>query len=116
MINLRYPTAGESSGTLARSLAEGRPVIVNNYGSWAELPSDVALKVEIDGPQEEQVGEHLLHLARDPAFRAGVEERSRAYAHRYLDPHRCRDLYVSFAREVAGIAGGGGNELEALRR
>src|SRR5262249_1368557 len=47
IINLRYPTAGESSGTLARSLAEGRAVIVNNYASWAEIPSDVALKVEI---------------------------------------------------------------------
>jgi glycosyltransferase involved in cell wall biosynthesis/SAM-dependent methyltransferase len=109
VVNLRYPTAGESSGTLARSLAEGRAVIVNNYGSWAELPSDVALKVEIDGPQDEQVGEHLLRLARDPAFRSGVEERSRAYARRFLDPDRCRDLYLSFARDVAG--GGGGEPM-----
>ena len=101
IINLRYPTAGETSGTLARSLAEGRAVIVNNYASWAELPSDVALKVEIDGPQGEQVGQHLLHLARDPAFRAGVEERSRRYAAELLDPNRCRDLYLDFAREVA---------------
>src|SRR5215211_6648407 len=102
VINLRYPTAGESSGTLARSLAEGRAVIVNNYASWAELPSDVALKVEIDGPQAEQVGQHLLRLARDPAFRAGVEERSRRYARELLDPDRCRDQYLAFAREVAG--------------
>ncbi len=102
IINLRYPTAGETSGTLARSLAEGRAVIVNNYASWAELPPDVALKVEIDGPQDEQVGQHLLHLARDPVFRAGVEEHARAYAHEFLDPNRCRDLYISFAREVGG--------------
>src|SRR5205823_8921234 len=89
VINLRYPSAGESSGTLARSLAEGRAVIVNNYGSWAELPSDVALKVEIDGRQDEQVGARLLELARDPALQGGVEERSRAYARRFLDPERC---------------------------
>jgi glycosyltransferase involved in cell wall biosynthesis len=101
IINLRYPTAGESSGTLARSLAEGRAVIVNNYASWAELPSDVALKVEIDGPQAEQVAGHLLHLAGDPAFRAGVEERSRRYAVDHLDPNTCRDQYLAFAREVS---------------
>src|SRR5262249_53169794 len=89
-----------SSGTLARSLAEGRAVIVNNYASWAELPSDVALKVEIDGPQAEQVARHLLHLAGDPAYRAGVEERSRQYAIDHLDPNTCRDQYLSFAREV----------------
>ena len=101
IVNLRYPTAGESSGTLARSLAEGRAVIVNNYASWAELPSDVALKVEIDGAQAEQVGQHLLHLARDPAYRAGVEERSREYARTHLDPNDCRDQYLEFARLVA---------------
>jgi len=101
IINLRYPTAGESSGTLARSLAEGRAVIVNNYASWAELPSDVALKVEIDGPQADQVGRHLLHLAGDPSFRAGVEARSRQYAVDHLDPNVCRDQYLAFAREVS---------------
>jgi len=100
VINLRYPSAGESSGTLCRSLAEGRAVVVNNYGSWAELPGDTVLKVEIDGPQTEQVGEHLLHLARDAAFRTTIQERSRRYAEDVLDPVRCRDQYIEFARLV----------------
>lgn len=99
-VNLRYPSAGESSGTFARGLAEGRATIVNNYGSFAEIPSDVALKVEIDLPQAEQVGEHLLRLARDPAFRAQVEAKARRYAEEVLDPGRCRDMYIDFARRV----------------
>ena len=99
-INLRYPTAGESSGTLARSLAEGRVVIVDNYASWAELPGDVALKVEIDGAQAEQVGRHLLQLARDPSLRASMETRARAYAAEHLDPVRCVEQYLGFAAEV----------------
>jgi glycosyltransferase involved in cell wall biosynthesis/SAM-dependent methyltransferase len=100
LVNLRYPSAGESSGTFARGLAEGRAAIVNNYGSFAEVPGDVALKVEIDRPQAEQVGEHLLHLARDPEFRRATEEHARAYAGSVLDPGRCRDLYLRFAEEV----------------
>ena len=99
-INLRYPSAGESSGTLARSLAEGRAVIVNNYGSWAELPRDVALKVEIDRPQAEQVAEHLLELAGDPDLRAAQGDRARAYAHDHLDPVRCVERYLAFVRRV----------------
>ena len=99
-VNLRYPTAGESSGTLARSLAEGRVVIVNNYASWAELPGDVALKVEIDGPQTDQVGAHLLQLARDPALRASMEARTKAYAADRLDPQKCVEQYLAFAAEV----------------
>ncbi len=104
VVNLRYPSAGESSGTFSRALAEGRAVIVNNLGSFAEIPADVALKVEIDADQAEGVGAHLIHLARDPAFRARIEANARAYAGAVLDPIRCRDLYLSVAK------------LEALKR
>ncbi|MFN2590672.1 MAG: glycosyltransferase [Actinomycetota bacterium] len=104
VINLRYPSAGESSGTFARALAEGRAVIVNNLGSFAEIPPDVALKVEIDADQAEAVGSHLIHLASDPAFRGHVEAGARHYARTVLDPVRCRDLYLSVAR------------LEAMKR
>jgi glycosyltransferase involved in cell wall biosynthesis len=103
VVNLRYPSAGESSGTVARALAEGRATIVNHLGSFAELPPDVALKVEIDGHQAAQVGEHLVRLADDPSFRTGIEAKARAYAATVLDPARCRDLYVQVAeRAMAG--------------
>jgi glycosyltransferase involved in cell wall biosynthesis len=101
VVNLRYPTAGESSGTFARALAEGKPTVVNNYGSFAEIPRDVALKVEIDGPQAEEVGAHLLDLARDGAFRARIGRHAAEYARTVLDPFRCRDLYIEFAQKLA---------------
>ncbi len=99
VVNLRYPSAGESSGTFARALAEGRPVIVNDLGSFAEVPHDVALKVDVDGDQAEQVGAHLVRLAEDPGHRAAIETAARAYAATELDPIRCRDLYL----EAAGM-------------
>jgi glycosyltransferase involved in cell wall biosynthesis len=98
VVNLRYPSAGESSGTFARALAEGRAVIVNNLGSFAEVPPDVALKVEVDGNQADAVGEHLIRLADDPSYRATVEANAGDYARRMLDPIRCRDLYLNVAR------------------
>jgi glycosyltransferase involved in cell wall biosynthesis len=98
VINLRYPSAGESSGTFSRALAEGRAVIVNNLGSFAEIPPDVALKVEIDADQAEGVGAHLIRLAEEPAFQAHVESRARDYAAMVLDPIRCRNLYLSVAK------------------
>jgi hypothetical protein len=100
-VNLRYPSAGESSGTFARALAEGRAAIVNDLGSFAEVPNDVALKVEIDGDQGRQIGEHLTRLAEDEAFRLGMEARAREYAATVLSPARCADLYVEAAAAVA---------------
>ncbi|HJP65632.1 MAG TPA: glycosyltransferase [Actinomycetota bacterium] len=104
VINLRYPSAGESSGTFSRALAEGRAVIVNDLGSFAEVPADVALKVEIDGDQAAEVGAHLVRLAEEPGFRARIEQNARAYSASVLDQMRCRDLYLNVAH------------LEALKR
>jgi glycosyltransferase involved in cell wall biosynthesis len=101
VVNLRYPSAGESSGTVSRALAEGRATIVNDLGSFAEIPDGATLKVEVDGDQPEEVGAHLIRLAEDPAFREGVERAARRYAATELDPIRCRDLYVEVARSVA---------------
>jgi len=98
VINLRYPSAGESSGTFARTLAEGRAAIVNNLGSFAEIPPDVALKVEVDRDQAEAVAAHLLRLAGDPGFRTTIEANARWYAETVLDPGRCTDLYLNVAR------------------
>lgn len=103
VISLRYPSAGESSGSIARALAEGRAVICNNYHAFAELPGDAVLKVEIDRSQAEQVGNHLVHLATDPRFKERVEARARDYAETVLDQQRCASLYLSFADRVASI-------------
>jgi glycosyltransferase involved in cell wall biosynthesis len=105
VVNLRYPSAGESSGTVSRALAEGRATIVNDLGSFSEIPDDATLKVEIDGDQPEEVGAHLIRLAEDTAFRESVERAARRYAQTELDPIRCRDLYVDVARLVAGVEG-----------
>jgi glycosyltransferase involved in cell wall biosynthesis len=102
-INLRYPSAGESSGTFARALAAGRAAIVNDLGSFAEVPDTVALKVDVDGDQAAQVGAHLIRLAQDPEFRSTQERAAREYARTVLDPRRCRDLYLQVATaEITG--------------
>ena len=71
--------------------------IVNDLGSFAEVPSSVALKVEVDGDQATEVGEHLVRLADDPGYRHAIESNARQYAITVLDPRRCADLYVAAA-------------------
>lgn len=100
VINLRFPSAGESSGTFARALAVGRVVVVNNYASFAEVPDGVALKVEIDGVQAEEIGAHLIRLAEDRDLQLQVEDNARRYASTWLDPRGCRDRYLDVAREL----------------
>lgn len=51
-INLRYPTAGETSASLLRLLAVGRPVMVSDHAQFAELPDHVAVKIPLDFDHE----------------------------------------------------------------
>ncbi len=101
VVNLRYPSAGEASGTFTRALAEGRAAIVSNLGTFAEVPSDVCLKVEVDGDQAVQVARHLVRLAEDRGFTSHLEARAREYARTALDPARCAEMYLEVARTVA---------------
>ena len=49
VLNLRYPTVGETSGTLLRALGLGRAVLVSDVGAASpNFPDDVCLKVPVD--------------------------------------------------------------------
>src|SRR5271156_2519711 len=66
VLNLRYPTVGESSGTLLRALGLGKAVLVSDVGSFAELPDDVCLKAPVDASEENHLFEYLILLVSRP--------------------------------------------------
>lgn len=47
IVNLRYPSLGETSAAMLRILQLGKPCITNNGGWFSEIPDDVVRKVEI---------------------------------------------------------------------
>ncbi|HUR79911.1 MAG TPA: glycosyltransferase [Thermoanaerobaculia bacterium] len=75
-VNLRYPTAGETSGTLIRALDAGKPVAVSDYAQFAELPDDVVFKVPLGAGEVERLVEFFVSDLPDPGAkqRAWLEE------------------------------------------
>ena len=49
LLNLRFPSVGESSGSLARALAMGACTIVSDTGSYAEIPNGAVVKLSALG-------------------------------------------------------------------
>ena len=63
-LNLRYPSAGETSASLLRILALGRAAVVSDYAQFVELPDDVVVKAPLaDDPGAEAAA--LAGLLRD---------------------------------------------------
>ncbi|HEV8104859.1 MAG TPA: glycosyltransferase family 4 protein [Gaiellaceae bacterium] len=99
LVNLRYPTMGETSGSVIRALSLGRPLVVSDVGWFSELPDDVVLKVAVD-EYEVATLEAALALAADRGSALG------ASARRYVDHEHSldhvADLYVAALETAAG--------------
>lgn len=66
IVNLRYPTAGESSGPLTRVFAIGRPIAVSAISQFADLPDDLVVKIPLGSGEIEALGQFLLASVVDP--------------------------------------------------
>lgn len=100
IVNLRYPTAGETSGTLVRALGMGRPVVVFDYGSFADVPSWAAEKIPLETQETERLQEALLRLGLDPAHRERLGCRAADHVGTRYAMTRCAREYTRFIRQV----------------
>lgn len=67
IINLRYPSAGETSGTLMKAFEHGKPVAVSDYAQFAEFPGDCVTKIPLGDGEVEALTEFLR---REPDYDA----------------------------------------------
>jgi glycosyltransferase involved in cell wall biosynthesis len=97
-VNLRFPTWGESSGTLLRLMACGVPTLVSDAGGFAEFPDEAVVKID-PGPDEVEAIEAALRgLLADPDRRAAIREAAQAYVAAHCEPGKVAEQYSAFIR------------------
>ena len=100
VLNLRFPTVGESSGTLLRSLGLGKAVMVSEVGSFQEFPDDVCLKVPVGPGEEDLIFEYLNLLVSRPDVARQLGERARDYVARECNWATVAAQYAGFLDAV----------------
>ncbi len=100
VLNLRYPTVGESSGSLLRALGLGKAVLVSEVGSFAEFGEDICLKVPVDSREEDLLFEYLNTLTSRPDLARALGHRAREYVERECNWDVVARRYVAFAEAV----------------
>ncbi|HTQ55416.1 MAG TPA: glycosyltransferase [Bryobacteraceae bacterium] len=100
VLNLRYPTVGESSGSLLRAMGLGKPVLVSDIGAFREFPGDVCLKVPVGEGEEDLIFEYLNLLVSRPDAARALGERAANYVRQECNWPRVAGLYVSFLESV----------------
>ncbi|MEP7008820.1 MAG: glycosyltransferase [Acidobacteriota bacterium] len=98
-LNLRYPTAGETSASLLRVLAVGRPAIVSDYAQFAELPEEIALKVPPGEGEAAALAAALRELLGRPERLRAMGEAAREHVRTHNDPAAAADAIVAACLE-----------------
>jgi glycosyltransferase involved in cell wall biosynthesis/SAM-dependent methyltransferase len=96
ILNLRYPTVGESSGTLLRSLGMGKAVIVSDVGSFREYPDEICLKAPVGAGEVDHLFEYLNLLVSRPDLAQALGARARQWVERECNWNSVAQRYAYF--------------------
>lgn len=75
-LNLRYPSAGETSGIAVRLMGMGKPVVFTAGEEVASIPETACLKVDAGPAEEEMLADFMIWLARFPESAAEIGRRA----------------------------------------
>ncbi|MFT2091642.1 glycosyltransferase family 4 protein [Paraglaciecola sp. 2405UD69-4] len=95
IVNLRYPSGGESSGTLTRAFGLGLGCIVVNIGPFAEIPDDCAIKLDYNESFSEELTTALGELICDPSKRITLGLNARRWVESSHNIHTTTDAYLN---------------------
>lgn len=100
VVNLRFPTAGETSGTLVRSLGAGKAAIVTDFGQFGELPDDVVMKVPTGPEEETALFKRLQALACRSTLRERISRRAAEWARGECVIEKSAARYLDFIERI----------------
>lgn len=102
-LNLRYPSAGETSASLLRVLAAGRPAIVSDYAQFSDLPPEIALRVPLGDEEPEALAALLRELLSQPGRLKEMGRAAREHVRLRHDPPLAARAVVEACRELAEL-------------
>ncbi len=71
-VNLRYPSAGETSGIAMKLMAASKPVIVTGNEENRSFPNDTLIRVDAGEAELDMLAEYLEWLRHEPAIRHSI--------------------------------------------
>jgi len=104
ILNLRYPTVGETSGSLQRALGLGKAVIVSDVGSFSELSDEICLKVPPGAGEEDLIFEYLNVLVARPELARAMGSHARDWVAKECNWGAVADRYVEFMRDPVAFS------------
>lgn len=92
-VNLRYPSAGETSAITICCMGMGKPVIVSGGEENARYPDSACLRVDAGPAEEEILAEYMLSLRLLPWLGSEIGSRAAEYIRNSHSVARVAEIY-----------------------
>ena len=92
-INLRYPSAGESSGIAVRMMGIGKPVLVTDSEEYGRVPEDAIVRIAPGPAERDSLLYHMTVLAKAAGVADAIGERA---AHHIATHHALETVGAQF--------------------
>jgi len=78
-VNLRFPSAGETSGLVMRMMSLGKPVLVTGSDESSAFPDNAVIRVDSGEAETEMLRAYLQWLIEEPEIRARIGQSAAAH-------------------------------------
>ena len=100
VVNLRFPSAGEASGTLLHAFTHAKPCLVTNIAWFAELPDEIVKKISYGESEVEEIVEALSNWIQKPHEAKEIGRAAFAFSMSEMDPKRIARMYFEACEEL----------------
>ncbi len=102
LLNLRFPSMGESSATLTQAMSLGKACIISDDAAFATIPADCAIKIRPDQDEVANLANAILALGRDPAKRGAMGEAASRFTRANFSGEKVATAFVDIlAQDIA---------------
>jgi glycosyltransferase involved in cell wall biosynthesis len=92
-INLRYPSAAETSGIAIRMMGIGKPVVFTASEALARIPSNACLRLDVGPGEEDTLAGYIDWLAKNREARVEIGRRAAAHIAQFHAPEKIAREY-----------------------
>ena len=104
-VSLRYPSVGETSGSLLRIMSMAKAVAISDYAQFKEYPDDCCFKIELGEGEEDTLFKRMYEMASNPALRAEYGRNALKYME---ENHSLGRAALGYYRALEQVARGKG--------
>ena len=94
MINLRFPSSGEASGSLLHAFSHGKATIVSDIAWFSELPDEIVKKVPIGINEVTDLVSALSTWIENPSILNEMGNSAYRYSNIHYSPEIISKKYI----------------------